>query len=59
MRYVEKPRRSIWTWGFQKNEPTDEDRVNHAVELSRKLGVEIEVPRIPVANDLQLREPRI
>ena len=59
MPYVEKSRRSIWTWGFQKNEPTDEDRIKHAGKLSRKLGMEIRVPPIPVASDLVLRKPRI
>ena len=59
MPYVEKSRRSIWTWGFQKNDPTNEDRISHARKLSRKLGMEIKVPPIPVVGDLVLRKPRI
>jgi len=57
--YKEKTRRSIWTWGFQKDEPSNKERKQHARTLSDKLGLEIEAPKIPLASDLELRAPRI
>lgn len=55
----EKPRRSIWTWGFESDEPTDAQRQEHARKLSERVGIEIIAPPIPKAEDLVLRVPRI
>ena len=33
------PRRSIWTWGLQSDEPTDAQRAEYAKRLSEELGV--------------------
>ena len=54
-----KPRRSFWTWGLESEEPTNQQRSEHAKQLSQRLGVTLEVPPIPRAEDLELREPRI
>ena len=54
-----KPRRSIWTFGLESEEPTEEQRRQYAKQLSESLGVTIDPPLIPKAEDLQLRAPRI
>ena len=54
-----KPKRSIWTWGLQSDEPTEAQRTAHAADLSQRFGVEIVAPPIPRAQDLDLRPPRI
>jgi alkyldihydroxyacetonephosphate synthase len=53
------PRRSFWTWGLESDEPTDAERRDHAVALSKRFGVEIVPPPIPRAEDLKLRPPRV
>ena len=40
-------------------QPTFEQRQEHAATLSQRLGVELEAPQIPDADDLDLRDPRI
>ncbi|HLC29642.1 MAG TPA: FAD-dependent oxidoreductase, partial [Dehalococcoidia bacterium] len=55
----EKPRRSIWMFGLQSEEPTDAQRREHAKELSERYGMTIELPPIPKAEELRLRPPRI
>jgi alkyldihydroxyacetonephosphate synthase len=54
-----KPRRSIWMNGLQADEPTEAQRREQARALSRRLGIEVELPPIPRVEDLQLRPPRI
>ena len=54
-----KPRRSIWMYGLESEEPSDEKRRSYAKELADRLGVSIEAPPIPRADGLQLRPPRI
>ena len=44
-----KPRRSIWMFGLQSEEPTDAQRREHAKELSERYGMTIELPPIPKA----------
>ncbi len=53
------PRRSLWMFGLESEEPSYEQRVEMAATLSRDLGVELVAPRIPTAEHLELREPRI
>ena len=55
----QKPRRSFWMYGFESDEPTDQQRQQHAKDLSRKLGVSIEPPPIPRVEHLELRPPRM
>ena len=54
-----KPRRSLWMFGLQSDEPTQEQRREHAKALSERLGITLEPPPIPRAEDLDLRPPRI
>ena len=54
-----KPRRSFWMYGFEADEPTDQQRQQYAKDLSKKLGVSIDPPPIPRIEDLELRPPRI
>ena len=55
----QKPRRSIWMFGLQSEEPTEAQRREHAKELSERYGMTIELPPIPKAEELRLRPPRI
>jgi alkyldihydroxyacetonephosphate synthase len=53
------PRRSIWMFGLESDEPTEQERRDFAKSMSERLGVKVELPPIPRVEDLQLREPRI
>ena len=59
MSTISRPRRSIWFFCWQHEEPTEEQRRAYARDLSQRLGVAIELPPIPRVQDLQLRPPRI
>ena len=52
-------RRSLWMFGTESDEPSYDERVSWAGELSGRLGVELTAPRIPAVEDLELRPPRI
>jgi alkyldihydroxyacetonephosphate synthase len=52
-------RRSFWGWGLESDEPTDEQRKEHAARLSARYGREITAPPIPKVEDLKLRAPRV
>lgn len=52
-------RRSLWMFGLESEEPGYEQRVEAAAAISKRLGVELVAPRIPKAEDLELRPPRI
>lgn len=52
-------KRSLWMFGLEADEPSYEARVAAAARLSERLGVELQAPRIPPVETLQLREPRI
>ncbi len=47
-----KPRRSIWMNGLQADEPTEEQRQQQALSMSKRLGFEVKLPPIPRAEDL-------
>ena len=53
------PRRSIWMFGLESEEPTEQQRRDFAKDFSERQGVEVDLPPIPRVEDLQLREPRI
>ena len=53
------PRRSFWAWGNESDVPSQAERDETAVRLSRRYGVELESPRVPTDADLELRPPRI
>ena len=46
-------------FGLQSEQPTFEQRHEHAEALRERGGVELEAPQIPDADDLELRDPRI
>ncbi len=52
-------RRSFWTWGFERDEPSDADRRKFAASWSKRVGREVEPPPIPKLADITLRAPRI
>ena len=54
-----RPRRSLWMYGLESEEPSYDQRVAAAGKLSQRLGVELTAPRIPAADTLELRAPRI
>ncbi len=54
-----KRKPSLWIFGLESEEPTYEERVAHASKLSSQLGVTLTAPRIPTADELTLRAPRI
>ena len=54
-----RPRRSLWMFGLESEEPSYEQRAAAAARLSNELGVELTAPRIPPADALELRAPRI
>ncbi len=54
-----RARRSRWIFAYESEEPTYEQRVEHAAKLSVELGTELTAPKIPTPEDLELRAPRI
>ncbi len=54
-----RPRRSLWMYGLESDEPTPAQRATRARQLSERLGREVEVQPIATADDLELRAPRI
>src|SRR5215212_11467985 len=54
-----KPRRSIWMYGLESEQPTEAQRREQAAALSKRLGTTIEPVPIPSVDELQMRAPRI
>ena len=59
MGVTQKPRRSLWMFGLESEEPTDEQRREVAENLARRQGKDIDTPPRPRVEDLDLREPRV
>ena len=59
MAVASKPRRSLWMFGLESEEPTEAQRREHARLLSERVGVAIEPPAVRRPEDFQLRRPRI
>jgi alkyldihydroxyacetonephosphate synthase len=55
---VAKPR-SLWMFGLEGDEPSQEVRAAMAARLSERFGTEVTAPSIPRAQDLLLRRPRL
>jgi alkyldihydroxyacetonephosphate synthase len=51
--------RSLWMFGLEADEPSEEERAALAARLSRRFGVELKPPPIPRPEDLDLRPPRL
>ena len=54
-----QPRRSIWMFGLEADEPTTKQRDDQTKRLSERYGQQVELPPIPRTEDLELRAPRI
>ena len=54
-----RPRRSLWMFGLESEEPSYPERLEYAKRLSERIGVALEPPRIPGADELELRPSRI
>jgi alkyldihydroxyacetonephosphate synthase len=59
MPYVAKPRRSIWMYGLESEEPSPAERAEQARRLSQRINANVELLPIPSIDALQLRPPRI
>ena len=57
--FKEKPRRSLWLFGLESDQPTLEQRQERASDVSKRLGRVIEAPQIPTADELVLSDPKI
>jgi len=55
----QRPRRSLWMYGLEAEEPSYQQRAAAAARLSQELGAELTAPHIPAAGELELRAPRI
>ena len=51
--------RSVWTWGYVSDEPSEAERRAAAHKLAPRLGAVVEPPRIPRLADIAVRAPRI
>ena len=54
-----KERRSFWTWGYQSDEPSENERRAAAERISRRTGRASEPPPIPDVDAIKLRLPRV
>ena len=52
-------RRSFWTWGYESDEPSNQERLDAAKRLAGRLGREVVPPPIPAIADIPLRAPRV
>ena len=51
--------RSFWTWGYRSDEPSEADRRNMAVAISKRFDRVVTPPPIPKLDDIQLRPARV
>ena len=52
-------RRSIWAWGLESDEPSQQERVGFAKSLSEQWGRDLPVPEAVPLSEVELRGPRI
>ncbi len=55
----EHPRRSIWMFGLEADEPSPTSRVSEARRLSELWGTNVELPPLRAPEELEMRRPRI
>ena len=53
------PRRSVWMFGLEADEPSAAERRAEQQRLSKLWGVDVELPALPAIDELELRAPRI
>ncbi len=51
-------RRSIWAWGLESDEPSQEERIGFARSLSEEWGTDLAVPEAMPLSAIELRSPR-
>lgn len=56
---AEGSRRSLWAWGMESEEPTEQDRQKLAKSLSERAGKPVTPRPLPSIDDIELRAPRI
>ncbi len=56
---VRAERRSLFTWGYESDEPSDADRRAYAASLSERLGQAVTPPTLPRVEDISIRAPRL
>ncbi len=56
---VRTERRSYWTWGYESDEPSDDERAAHATKVAARLGCEVRPPVVVPLAEAALRPPRI
>ena len=54
-----KERRSFWTWGYQSDEPSQNERLAAAERIAKRLGRAVEPPPVPDIDAIALRRPRV
>ena len=54
-----KPRRSLWMFGLESEEPSEEQRSAYADKIARRIGKSVDVPPKPDVDSLNLRAPRV
>lgn len=52
-------RRSVWTWGYVSDQPSEVERRAAAKRLSERLGEEVAPPPVPDIDGIALRPPRL
>ncbi len=52
-------KRSFWTWGYESDEPSDEQRRQVAKVIAKRTGTEVEPPPIPKLSEVEIRKPRL
>lgn len=56
---VRQERRSVWTWGYVSDEPSDAQRREAAKRLAERIGEVAAPPPAPVVEDIALPSPRL
>lgn len=56
---MDNERRSFWTWGHVRDEPSEAERREAAKLISARFGREVEPPKIPSIDSIELRPSRI
>ncbi len=56
---VRQERRSVWTWGYVSDEPSDAERRAAAKQLAERIGEVVAPPPAPVIDDIALPSPRL
>ena len=56
---VRRERRSVWTWGYVSDEPSEAERSAAAKKLAQRLGESVTPPPVPDVDAIALPPPRL